>query len=143
MTGLHARTQMTRGPGMARRRTFDRYRPLVLTMAGVLATFLLAGAIQLGNSITSLRRDVQDLTRDIDNLEAQRANLAVQWNTESSRQVVMRRAQNEIKLFCPEAPGTIMVASADEGSSWRWRDLWPQLAWNDPTPAANAAEIRP
>ncbi len=143
MTGLDDRSHLAPGVGMARRRGVDRYRPLVLTVAGVLATFLLAGAIQLGNSITALRRDVQDLTRDIDNLEAHRANLAVQWNTESSRQVVMRRAQDEIELICPDAPGTIMVATIDDGGSWRWRDLWPQLTWSDPTPTAVAAETRP
>jgi hypothetical protein len=143
MTGLAHPSQPAPGVGMARRRGADRYRPLVLTAAGVLATFLLAGAIQLGNSITAMRRDVQDITRAIDNQQARRAKLAVLWNTESSRQVVMGRAERELGLICPDAPGTIVVATADRESSWRWRDLWPTLAWSDPVPGAVAAEVRP
>ena len=52
-------------------------------------------------------------------------------------------AETEIELICPDAPGTIVVATADRESAWRWRDLWPDLSWNDPTPAAVAAESGP
>ena len=111
-------------------------------MVGVLATFMLAGAIQLGNSVTALRQDVQDMACDRDNLEARRAQLAVRWNTVSSRQVVMRRAQDELELICPDAPGTIVVATtepAESGASWA--RLWPRLTLDNPLPSAVAGEI--
>ena len=142
MTGLHEHPRDGRNWCMARRRGADRYRPLVLAVVGVLATFMLAGAIQLGNSVTALRQDVQDMACDRDNLEARRAQLAVRWNTVSSRQVVMRRAQDELELICPDAPGTIVVATtepAESGASWA--RLWPRLTLDNPLPSAVAGEI--
>jgi len=102
---------------MARRRNAARYRPLWLVAAGLLLTGMLAGGIQLGNAITTLRREVQDLARLCDNEEAQRAMLSVRWNTASSRQVVMRRAQRELELVCPDAPGTILVATRGDAAA--------------------------
>ena len=146
MTGLYETKHDPAGWCMARRRGVDRYRPFALAAAGILATFLLAGAIQLGNSITALRHDVQDLARDYDNLEAHQAQLAVRWNTVSSRQVVMRRAQTELKLVCPDVPGTIIVATAEvEEPGSTWARLWPRLSrnLNNPLPSAVAGENSP
>lgn len=144
MTGIPEMKHSAPGWCMAHRRGADRYRPFVLAAAGILATFLLAGAIQLGNSITALRYEVQDLAREYDNLEAREAQLAVRWNTVSSRQVIMRRAQDELQLICPDVPGTIIVATAElEESGSAWARLWPRLSLNNPLPSAVAAERSP
>jgi cell division protein FtsB len=105
---------------MAQRRETARYRGKLL-LSGFLLTALLAGAIQLGNAVTGLRRDVQDLARTNRNLEARRAQLAVQWNTESSRQVILRRAAKELGLVVDEAPAVILVTRRDIAG--------PQVAW--------------
>jgi outer membrane murein-binding lipoprotein Lpp len=143
MTGLQDLARARDGWSMARRRDAERFRPLALALAAVLATVMLAGAIQLGNSITAMRRDVQDLTSDLENLAARRAQLEVRWNTATSRQIIMSRAANELDLHCPDAPGTIVVTAVEpEGRGVDWRRLWP-LAMGDPVPAATASERRP
>lgn len=106
--------------GMAQHREAAVFRWKLLG-SGLLLTGMLAGAIQLGNTVTDLRREVHDLTRLNRNLEARRAHLAVHWNTESSRQVVMRRAEEELGLVIHEAPPAILIS--------RREGVEPHLAW--------------
>ncbi len=129
--------------GMVQRRESARYRWRLL-LSGVALTGLLAAAIQLGNAVTGLRREVQDLTRASRNLEARRAQLAVRWNTASSRQVVLRRAQTELGLINQEAPAAILVTTRDEaGRSVQPLRRLPRLGPIDPIPAALAAPDAP
>ena len=139
MNGLTSNRWSNDGWSMAQRRGAARYRTQWL-VAGLVMTVLLVGSIQLGNSVTSLRREIQDLVRTCQNLEAQRALLAVRWNTESSRQVVMRRAQRELGLVSDTAPGAILVSTGDPaGQNLTWPRLLQSLGQGDLTPAALAA----
>lgn len=143
MNGLLAGRQMRATWKMAHRRDTSRYR-LRLFLAGLMTTTLLTGAIQLGNTVAGLRREVQDLARACDNLEAGRALLAVGWNTESSRQVVMRRARQELGLIDHAAPAAILVSTEDDGQLLQsWPRLVQTLGPVDLTPAALAGpEVR-
>ena len=139
MTGLHGTAGAVPNRTMARHRDGGRYRPLVLAAIGILLTGVLAGAIQLGNSNTGMRQEIQDLASAHDNLEAQLALLSVHWNTETSRHVVMSRAAQELGLVCPEAPGTILVTSLephDDGATWN--RILGRLEPMDPVPSALA-----
>lgn len=125
--------------GMAQRRESAQYRWRLLG-SGLLLTLLLATAIQLGNTVTGLRREVQDVARQNSNLEASRARLAMVWNTESSRQVILRRAQQELGLVVHEAPEAILVSTRGGGAGQTGWPRWLQrLGPVDPTPAALAA----
>ena len=128
---------------MAQRREAARYRWRLL-VSGLLLTGLLALAIQLGNAVTGLRRELQDLTRTNRNLEGRRAQLAVQWNTESSRQVILRRAQQELDLVVHEAPAAILVSRRDgDGRQPTWPGWLQRLGPAGLTPAALASPDEP
>jgi hypothetical protein len=110
---------------------------------GLLATGLLAGSIQLSNVNTALRREIQELQQGCATREAQRALLSVRWNTASSRQLIMGRAERELGLICPDAPGTILVAARRPASREGWLQ-GVQLATTAPSlPAAVAATNQP
>jgi len=130
---------------MARRRNAARYRPFWLVAAGLLLTGLLAGGIQLGITITKLRVEVKELARDCENEAAHLALVSVRWNTESSRQVVMRRAQDELALVCPDAPSTIRLAAGRSPSEkLAWSGVLKRLEpRDDALPGAVAATVRP
>lgn len=124
---------------MARPRDSARYHRRLL-LSGLLLTALLAGGIHLGNAVTVLRREVQDLARQNRNLEARQAQLAVRWNTQTSRQVILRRAGRELGLIVHEAPAAILVSHDDaDGRSRGPLRLGPL----DPVPVARAATGEP
>ncbi|MDD5719822.1 MAG: hypothetical protein PHQ53_09065 [Candidatus Krumholzibacteria bacterium] len=142
MTRMHAARSAGGNWSMAHHRDASRYRVRLL-LASLLLTALLAGAIRLGNAVTSLRREILDLDRACSNLEAQRAQLAVRWNTESSRQVVMRRAQVELGLVSHAAPDAILISLRDDArSDLSWPRLLQALGPLDLTPAALAGPER-
>lgn len=129
--------------GMAYRRDAARYRWRLLA-TGLLLTGLLAGAIQLGNAVTVLRRQVLDLARANRNSEARQAQLTVLWNAASCRQVVLRRAHEELGLVDHEAPEAILVSMGDGASQpLGWPRWLHRLGPSDPLAAAQAAPDRP
>ncbi len=139
MTGLSSSIRPL-AMSMAHRRAASRDRNRLL-VAAVLMTALMAAGIRLGNEVTGLRREVQDLARTCHNLDARGAMLAVRWNTESSRQTIMRRAQRELGLVSETAPGAILVSYRDAGAGTGTRP-WRRLAAHDPVPTASAAQER-
>ena len=103
------------GGAMARHRDRAAGTPTRLIVVGVVITAILALSIQIGGQVTRLREEIQALRRDCDELQARQALLSVRWNAESSRQVVMRRAEVELDLICPEEPGLLLVAAPGGG----------------------------
>jgi hypothetical protein len=143
MTGWNAGWGSDPG-AMASRRDRARHRSFWLAMAGLLVTVLLAAAIQLGNSVTELRREIEDLTLQQENLVARHATLSLAWNRATSRQVVMRRATSELGLVCPEDPGTVMLTRhAPPPQPGHWDRLRRHLPLDDPAPSALAGVIAP
>ncbi len=128
---------------MASRRGGERHRPLWLAAGALAVTLLLLTAIQLGNSVTELRREIQDLSLQQENLVARHAALSLQWNRATSRQVVMTRAAGELGLVSPDDPGILMItrhepARGDGSGDWRRR-----LHLDDAVPTALAGAVRP
>ncbi len=128
---------------MACRRGRGRHRPVWLAAGAMTVTCLLLTAIQLGNSVTELRREIQDLTLQQENLVARHAVLSLRWNRATSRQAVMGRAARELGLVSPENPGAVMItmrepASGDRGVRWLRR-----LDLDDGVPAALAGAWQP
>ncbi|MEZ4388458.1 MAG: hypothetical protein R3D98_12980 [Candidatus Krumholzibacteriia bacterium] len=119
MTGLPSINLTTARGAMASRRGGNRPGPLWLALAGVAITLILAVSIQIAGEVTALREANQALARRCDELAARGALLSVRWNTESSRQVVMRRAQRELELESPDTPATLLVAAPVEAGHER------------------------
>lgn len=142
MTGMHA-APAPHG-AMARRRDAARFRPALLIGGGLLVTCLLAGAIQLGNSVTALRREIQDLTLERENLSARQAVLSLAWNRATSRQVIMTRAGRELGLICPDAPGTVVLAvHTPPRQTAPWSRLRQHLPGEGGVASALAGAVRP
>ncbi len=72
--------------------------------------------------------------------DAQRALLSVRWNSESSRQVVIRRAHTELDLVLPDEPGLVLVATPTVRRRAAGDDVVAVYLPVDPTPAAYAGE---
>jgi len=115
-----------------------------LVLAAMMLTGMMAASIQISNVMTSMREEIQTLERTCASLEAQQATLSMRWNSASSRQVIMRRAGEELGLICPDAPGTILVASrSQESSAEQWSRVVDLVSTVDQTPTAMAAVGRP
>ena len=144
MTGIRATRSTGTARAMARPRGRDRYRPVWLVLAAMMLTGMMAASIQISNVMTSMREEIQTLERTCASLEAQQATLSMRWNSASSRQVIMRRAGEELGLICPDAPGTILVASrSQESSAEQWSRVVDLVSTVDQTPTAMAAVGRP
>jgi len=139
MTGLPS-INLTNARGvMAQHR--DRRVPATVWvgLGGIILTALLLGAIQIGGEATQLRQEIQALGRGCDELEARQAVLSLQWNSESSRHVIMERAQRELELVCPEEPGLLLVMASEAESAGRRDQLALDLSACT-VPAAMAGE---
>ncbi|MBD3219700.1 hypothetical protein GF314_00535 [bacterium] len=110
MTGVSTIRRVPTSTVMARRRGAGRAAPWKFVLAGLLVTAGLAASIQVAGEVTQLRSEIQTLRAACDEMAARQAVLAVTWNTETSRQRIMRRAERELGLVCPEEPGPILVA---------------------------------
>lgn len=97
---------------MASRRGGTGLGPAGLVTGALLVTMVLAASIQVSGQVTNLREEIQTLARRHDELSACHAKLALHWNTESSRQVIMRRAQIELDLESVDEPALLLVATA-------------------------------
>lgn len=128
MTGSPSVNLVTARGAMARRRDGAGRLPLWYTLAGLAITLTLAASIQVAGLVTGCREDIQALQRRCDELRAQGALLSVHWNAESSRQVVMRRAQQELQLVCPDEPAVLLVATSASGDADQRRLLALDLA---------------
>ncbi len=110
MTGVSTIRRVPTATVMARRRGAGLSAPWKFVLAGVLVTAGLAASIQVAGEVTQLRSEIQALRAECDEMSARQAVLAVTWNTETARQRIMRRAERELELVCPEEPGPILVA---------------------------------
>lgn len=117
MTGSPSINLTAARGAMARRRDGSNRWPLWCGLAGLSVTLILAASIQVAGAATNCRQDIQALQRRCDELEARAALLSVHWNTESSRQVIMRRAQQELQLVCPDEPALLLVAAPADGQA--------------------------
>lgn len=113
------RPNLVAAGAMARHRGRAAGMPARLIVVGLVITAILALSIQIGGEVTRLREEIQALRHDCDELQARQALLSVRWNAESSRQVVMRRAEVELDLVCPDEPGLLLVEAPDGGSGDR------------------------
>jgi hypothetical protein len=110
MTGLSLVRSTSVTAAMARRRGAGRLAPWCFVLAGVVITAALTASIQIAGAVTNLRGEILALQQQCDELAARQAVLAVDWNTETSRQRIMRRAERELSLVCPDVPGLLLVA---------------------------------
>lgn len=117
MTGSPSVNLVTARGAMARRRDGAGRLPLWCSLAAVAITLIFAASIQVAGLVTGCREDIQILQRRCDELRARGALLSVHWNSESSRQVVMRRAQQELQLVCPDEPAVLLVATRAAGAA--------------------------
>lgn len=116
MTGLPS-INLTNARGvMARHRDGRTHHSVWVGLGGVVLTVMILAAIQVGGEVTQLRQEIQALGHGCDGLVARQAQLSLQWNTESSRHVVMARAQNELDLVCPDEPGLLLVMADADGA---------------------------
>ncbi len=111
MTGLRSVNLASAQGAMARHRHGAGRGPIWLGLAAVAITLIMAASIQIAGEATALREEIQALGRRCDELTARSALLSVHWNSESSRQVVMRRAQRELELTCPDEPAMLLVTA--------------------------------
>ncbi len=100
---------------MAHRRGHASQAPLWFGLAGAGILLILAASMQIGGAVTNLRQDIQVLERGCDELHARQALLSLHWNSESSRHVVIARAEQEIDLMCPDEPSLLLVAAPMDG----------------------------
>jgi len=111
MTGSPPINLVAARGAMARHRDGAGRLPIWCGLAGLAITLILAASIQVAGLVTGCREDIQALQRRCNELRAHGALLSVHWNAESSRQVVMRRAQQELQLVCPDEPAVLLVAT--------------------------------
>lgn len=112
MTGMVFNRGIPTTAVMARRRHTGRSHPWGFVLAGLLVTAGLAASIHVAGEVTNLRGEIQSLRAECEELSAGQAVLRVAWNSETSRQRIMRRAVRELGLTSPAEPTLTLVASA-------------------------------
>ncbi len=94
---------------MARSRRVAGCTVLRVVLAGVLLSLASCSLVALSNSVVGERRRIEGLQQEKDYLEAKLGRLEQRWNRASARENVVARAETELGLITPDAPGTNVV----------------------------------
>jgi len=101
---------------MANARNLTGHRTLRCLVLPLCAALVLGGYVALSNATIKSRCRLDDLRADKAYLQTCVGLLERQWLHDTSREVITERADLELGLAVPEAPGRIMVVDSGRRS---------------------------
>ena len=127
---------------MAHRRALGGRNLMLVAVAVLLGSALLAGSVIVSNRVTRLRAEIARLESRRGFLEAGSAGLLTRWNKATAAGVITARAERELGLIAPEQPCLVLLqVPGDAAPVSRLQRLLENFGSGN-VPAANAASDR-